>query len=52
MADMKKEELTRVIDACIEASENLERIEITVRGVRNEIDEISTKLFFHYKSED
>ena len=48
MTDIPKKELEKVIDAAIDASAQLERIEITIKGLKSEIDEISTKLFFHY----
>jgi len=47
MASIDKEKLDRAVDKCIEASEKLSRIEIVIRGLRNEIDEISTTLFFN-----
>jgi hypothetical protein len=47
-----KEKLERVIDACIDATTQLHHIEITVKGLQNSIDEISTKLYFHYIDED
>ena len=52
MAEFDKEKFSQIIDACIDASANLHHIEIVVKGLRNEIDEISTKLFFHQKEED
>jgi len=52
MAKVKKENLAKVIDACIDASVNLHHIEIVIKGLKNEIDEISTKLYFHYKEDD
>lgn len=52
MADIDKDKLAKVIDACIDASVNLHHIEIVVKGLKNEIDEISTKLFFHYKEDE
>lgn len=52
MANTEKEKLERIIDACIDASVSLSHIEIVIKGLRNEIDEISTKLFFHYKEHE
>ena len=52
MAEIKKEKLAEVIDACIDASANLHSIEIQIKGLRNEIDEISTRLFFHFKTDE
>ncbi len=52
MAEIDKEKLAQIIDRCMDASEKLDRIEIVVKGIRNEIDEISTTLFFHYREED
>ena len=52
MTEFDKEKLSQIIDACIDASANLHHIEIVVKGLRNEIDEISTKLYFDYKKDD
>ena len=52
MADIEKEKLGRIIDACIDASVDLHHIEIVIKGLKNEIDEVSTKLFFHYKEDE
>lgn len=52
MTEIDKEKLAQVIDKCMEASEKLDRVEVVVKGIRSEIDEISTTLFFHYKKED
>jgi|GEM_PF-5930909 len=52
MAEIPNKKLGEVIDACIDASTNLHSIEIKIKGLQNEIDEISTKLFFHYKGDD
>ncbi len=51
MAKIDNKKLAEVIDACIDASVNLHHIEIVIKGLKNEIDEISTKLFFHYKED-
>ena len=50
MVKIENEKLARVIDACQEASDKLERIEIVMKGLRGEIDEITTTLFFHYST--
>ena len=47
MSKIPNEKLAQVIDV----SKELHHIEITVRGLQNSIDEISTKLFFHYKND-
>ena len=52
MTEIDKEKLGKVIDACIDASVQLHHIEIVVKGLKSEIDEISTKLFFHYKDDE
>lgn len=52
MSEIPKEKIAQLIDARIDASKELHHIEITVKGLQNSIDEISTKLFFHYKEED
>ena len=51
MTDIDKDKLAKVIDACIDASVDLSHVEIKIKGLRNEIEEISTKLFFHYKED-
>lgn len=55
---MNRKQLGEVIDTCIELSSKLQGVEIVVKGLHNkiseittEIDEISTKLFFHYKDD-
>lgn len=56
MSEIDKKKLVEVIDACIDASVRLHHIEIVIKGMctnlQNEIDEISTKLYFHYKDDD
>lgn len=51
MSEIPNEKLAQVIDACIDASKELHHIEITVKGLQNSIDEISTRPFFHYKND-
>lgn len=56
MTKIKSEELAKVIDTCIEASEKIDHIEITVKGLctdlKNEIEEITAKLYFNYRTTD
>lgn len=52
MAEFDKEKLGKVIDTCIDASVRLHHIEIVIKGLKNEIDEISTKLYFHYNDDE
>ncbi|OEK03022.1 hypothetical protein BFP97_16485 [Roseivirga sp. 4D4] len=48
MSTIPKEKLGKVIDALIDSSVELHHVEIKIKGLQNSIDELSTKLFFHY----
>lgn len=48
MSEIPKEKVAEVIDTLIDSSVKLHHIEITVKGLQNTIEELSTKLFFHY----
>lgn len=50
MVKIENEKIAQVIDACQDASDKLERIEIELKGLRGEIDEVTATLFFHYKT--
>lgn len=52
MTDIPKEKLGKVIDALIDSSVELHHVEIKIKGLQNSIDELSTKLFFHYTDRD
>ena len=52
MSEIPNEKITKVIDALIDSSVKLHHIEITVKGLQNTIDELSTKLFFHYEDDE
>ncbi len=49
MAKIERPELDQIIDYAIDAMGELESIEIRLKGVRNEIEEMTAKLFFHSK---
>ena len=52
MSTIPKEKLGKVIDALIDSSVELHHVEIKIKGLQNSIDELSTKLFFHYTDSD
>ena len=52
MTEIPKKELGKMIDALIDSSVQLHHIEIKVKSITNQIDGLSTKLFFHYQDDD
>ena len=55
MTKIDKNKLGQIIDACVEASEKIDHVEISIKGLctelKNEIDEITAKLYFDYRTQ-
>ena len=52
MSKFSKKELEKVIELCFDVYEKLDWIDLDLKGLRFEIDEIPTKLYMKSKEND